>query len=216
MSAGLFAPQDVAIFRLFVNKPYTKLYAVFLGIQMAFIYKHVDQTNPLSLTSFMSLKTNTKLRVFLWLLTVTVLGYVSLAPYPAQVSPMKWSNFHNALFITLTRPMFIMALMLLMVLLFTSEKCWLYRMLSHPVWLPMGRLTYAVYLIFPVVSSTLLSAMPMSLQLSYYVMFGLISYCFISSYTAALFINLMLENPIRVLIMSLNQKLTEKNHIDDK
>ena len=171
---------------------------------MAFTYKHVDQSNPLSLTNFTSLRTNVKLRVFLWLLTVTVLGYVSLAPYPAQVSPMKWSNFHNALFIMLTRPMFIMALMLLMVLLFTSEKCWLYRMLSHSVWLPMGRLTYAVYLIFPIVSSTLLSAMPMSLQLSYYVMFGLISYCFISSYIAALIINLMLENPIRVFIMSVN------------
>jgi hypothetical protein len=41
MAAGLFAPQDVAIFRLFVNKPYTKLYAVFLGIQMAFFYKQL-------------------------------------------------------------------------------------------------------------------------------------------------------------------------------
>jgi hypothetical protein len=32
MAAGLFAPQDIDIFRIFINKPYTKLYAVFLGI----------------------------------------------------------------------------------------------------------------------------------------------------------------------------------------
>jgi hypothetical protein len=32
MAAGLFAPQDIEIFRLLVNKPYTKLYAAFLGI----------------------------------------------------------------------------------------------------------------------------------------------------------------------------------------
>jgi hypothetical protein len=39
MAVGLFAPQDVAIFRLFINKPYTKVYAIFLGIQMAFWFR---------------------------------------------------------------------------------------------------------------------------------------------------------------------------------
>jgi hypothetical protein len=33
-AAGLFAPQDKLIFDLFVNKPYTKICAVFLGIAM--------------------------------------------------------------------------------------------------------------------------------------------------------------------------------------
>lgn len=65
-------------------------------------------------------KNNSKLRVGLYLLVVTILGYVTLAPYPAQVDPVKWSNFHNSIFITLTRPMFIVGLMLLMALLYTS------------------------------------------------------------------------------------------------
>ena len=38
MAAGLFAPQDVFIFKIFVNKPYTKLYAVILGAAMALLY----------------------------------------------------------------------------------------------------------------------------------------------------------------------------------
>ena len=38
MAAGLFAPQDVLIFKLFVIKPYTKFHAVFLGIGMALLY----------------------------------------------------------------------------------------------------------------------------------------------------------------------------------
>lgn len=142
-------------------------------------------------------KSNKKLRIALYLLTLTVLGYVTLAPYPAQVDPMKWSNFHNAIFICLSRPLFIVALMLLMALLYTSEQALLYRMLSHEVWLPMARLSYAVYLIFPIVSATLLSAMPSSLQLSYYVMFGLLSYCIVSSFAAAFIIYILLENPIR-------------------
>ena len=35
MSAGLFAPQDVLIFNLWVNKPYTKIHCVGLGIILA-------------------------------------------------------------------------------------------------------------------------------------------------------------------------------------
>ena len=41
MAAGLFAPQDILIFKIFVNKPYTKFHAVFLGIAMALIYKSI-------------------------------------------------------------------------------------------------------------------------------------------------------------------------------
>ena len=43
MAAGLFAPQDVFIFKIFVNKPYTKLHAVFLGIGMALCYRSIQQ-----------------------------------------------------------------------------------------------------------------------------------------------------------------------------
>jgi len=43
MDAGLFAPQDVLIFKLFINKPYTKLYAVAMGIYMGYIYKSIQQ-----------------------------------------------------------------------------------------------------------------------------------------------------------------------------
>ena len=41
MAAGLFAPQDILIFKLFVIKPYTKFHAVFLGIGMALIYQEI-------------------------------------------------------------------------------------------------------------------------------------------------------------------------------
>ena len=41
MAAGLFAPQDILIFKLFVIKPYTKFHAIFLGITMALFYKSI-------------------------------------------------------------------------------------------------------------------------------------------------------------------------------
>ena len=43
MSTGLFAPQDVLIFHIFVNKPYTKLHAVFLGMGFAMMYSSIQK-----------------------------------------------------------------------------------------------------------------------------------------------------------------------------
>lgn len=43
MAAGLFAPQDILIFKIFVIKPYTKFHAVFLGIGMAIIYQNIQR-----------------------------------------------------------------------------------------------------------------------------------------------------------------------------
>ena len=41
IAQGLFAPQDVLAFKIFINKPYTKFSAIFLGIGMALIYESI-------------------------------------------------------------------------------------------------------------------------------------------------------------------------------
>ena len=146
----------------------------------------------------------------LYLLCVTTLGYVTLSPYPAQLRPMEWSNLHNSLFIALSRPTFILSLMLLMVLLFTSERNLLMRIFSHEFWTPLARMSYIVYLIFPIMSSIMMSSITSSLVLSYYTMFQLISYCFLSSYLAAFVLYLTLEAPIKNLLRK-RSKAVESN-----
>jgi hypothetical protein len=42
MAAGLFAPQDIMIFKIFVNKPYTKIHAVGFGILLAYIFNDIN------------------------------------------------------------------------------------------------------------------------------------------------------------------------------
>lgn len=162
---------------------------------MAFYYKYIQKMDCNNGTLTVKI-----LRVFLWVLDLFLLSYVTLSPYPAQVDPMAWSNFHNAIFIAISRPLFILALMLMMGLLFTSDRNWLMRMLQHSVWLPLSRLSYVVYLVFPIVNATLLSSMPSSLVLSYYTMFFLISYSLMASFTVALLVYIFVENPIRHLL----------------
>ncbi len=42
MNKNVFGPSDVEIFYVFINKPYTKLYAVFAGIGFALIYSSIQ------------------------------------------------------------------------------------------------------------------------------------------------------------------------------
>lgn len=136
----------------------------------------------------------------MYLLVVTSLGYVTLSPYPAQVDPMLWSNLHNALFITFSRPVFILSLMLLIALVTTSDNNLLMRILSHNVWCPLAKLSYLVYLVFPIVTSLLISSLSMSLVLSFFTMFCLIAFSLISSHAVAFVVHIALEQPIAQLL----------------
>ena len=69
-----------------MNKPYSKLYAVFLGIFSGLVYQPSRKLKPF-------------LRFFLYLLAYGLFALVVISPYPAQVHPMAWSDFHNAFFV---------------------------------------------------------------------------------------------------------------------
>ena len=43
MATGLFAPQDKDIFRVFLNKPYTKLHSVAIGMALAFVFIEINR-----------------------------------------------------------------------------------------------------------------------------------------------------------------------------
>jgi cytosine/uracil/thiamine/allantoin permease len=48
LAAGLFAPQDIQAFRLFLTKPYTKIHAVGFGIWMAYLYREINDYKKLA------------------------------------------------------------------------------------------------------------------------------------------------------------------------
>lgn len=204
MAAGLFAPQDVLIFKIFVNKPYTKFHAVFLGIGMAIIYRDIQRWK-VAPTQASIWKTLSKSTAFAWigyLIVLAVIGFVTLYPLPANKNPVAWSNLHNSLFISLSRPAFVMALMLMMVLMVLEHGRMCRSFFSLGIWVPLSRLSYLVYLIFPVINATLISSMSQALFLSYYTMFYLLAFSFSFCQIAAFFCHILFEGPLMSLIMS--------------
>ena len=136
-----------------------------------------------------------------FLVAVTVIGFVSLYPISANKAPMKWSRFHNSFFIALSRPAFLLALMLIMTVLMLGHVQWLNKFLKMGVWLPLSRLSFMVYLIFPTVNATLLSSMVISLQLSYPTMFYLLSFNLVVNFNMAFVLYIFIEAPLQRIFL---------------
>jgi len=75
-------PKNLILFRVFLIKPYTKIYAIFLGIAMAIMYKNLYKLEPDS-----KLKKNKLIRITLYLVSFTVFWFVILFPFPVQSDP---------------------------------------------------------------------------------------------------------------------------------
>lgn len=146
-----------------------------------------------------------KSNLFAWItyiLALTAIGFVVLYPKPANANPVKWTNLHNSLFIALSRPLFVLSLMALMICMFLDHGSLLKRFLSLKIWIPLSRLSYVVYIIFPLVNATLISSMNQALFLSYYTMFYLLAFNFVFCMLLGFIVHLFIEGPLMNLILA--------------
>lgn len=95
MAAGLFAPQDVAIYKLWLNKPYTKLHCVALGMFMGLLYTDVNQAKKDG--NFEEFKRGSVFsRGWVGLVacfaSLGLLGFLSTYPRSANNDPASWSR----------------------------------------------------------------------------------------------------------------------------
>jgi len=138
-----------------------------------------------------------------YLIALVMILFVTLYPLPANMNPMKWSRLHNSLFIALSRPAFLMALMLIMTNMWLGHFALLKSFFGANFWVPLARLSYLVYLVFPIVTASLISSMSMSLFLDYYTMFYLLTFAMLGNYVFAFFSHLVTEGPLSALVMHL-------------
>jgi hypothetical protein len=167
LAAAMFAPQDIAIYRLFINKPYTKVCSVFLGIAMAFMLTDIRSNRSDPSSRWARLKSSVLYVVISYSVAFALLCYIVFSPISANKHPPAWSNLRNSLFISLSRPLFIMCLMVFMINMFIGRGQGLKAFFASSFWVPLSSLSYLVYLIFPILNAVLISSMPQSLFLSY-------------------------------------------------
>lgn len=218
MAAGLFAPQDVYIFKIFVNKPYTKLHALFLGLGMGLLFLSIQRSklvrNQQQASFWKKLKHSKALSILIWITSLATIGFTTLYPLPANKNPVKWSRLHNTLFIALSRPAFLVALMGAMTCMLVRQGNIVRQMFQFHFWTPLARLSYTTYLVFPIVNATLISSFTSALFLSYYTMFYLLAFNFVFCLLLAFFVHIFFEAPMQNLMF--NKRTYSREQVDNK
>jgi len=100
--------------------------------------------------------------------------------------------------------------MLIMTCMVLNQGRLLRSFLSLQFWVPLSRLSFLVYLIFPIVNATLISSMSQALFLSYNTMFYLLAFNFAFCIILGFFVHIFVEGPLMNLILAWKIKANEK------
>jgi len=192
-AVGLFAPQNITIFKGFINKPYTKLHAVALGVGFGIMFLGIQKKKergrvPIMLKKWWGI-------LLCYVVGWTLVGYTVLRPWEANKDPFLWPKMQNYAFIALSRPAFLIGVILLIVPLFGGFGKPLASFLKNRAFKFLARLTYSAYLFFPIVSGFFVAGVKSSIYLTYDSMFNMV-FCHVAlSFLVALAGYLFIEGP---------------------
>jgi hypothetical protein len=105
-------------------------------------------------------------------------------------------------FVSLSRPAFLLGLICLFYLLWLNQGGAVKRFFSRQIWAIPARLSYSVYLVFPITSAQFNSSMDSALYLTYNEMFFQLIFNMLSAFLAAIVAYVLIEAPLRNLISS--------------
>jgi peptidoglycan/LPS O-acetylase OafA/YrhL len=174
MAAGLFASQDILIYKLWLNKPYTKLHSVALGMFMAQLFlgiNHAKTEGKFEAYVSSSIFRSGWAAAFASLGSLGLITFLSTYPRSANNDPASWSREKSAIFISLSRPAFLICLICLFYIFWLNHGLAFKRFFSRRLWAMLARLSYGVYLVFPITSAQFNSSMESALYLTYNEMF---------------------------------------------
>ena len=157
MSAGLFSPQDIDIYHLWLTKAYTKIPAMCLGFVLARIYLYINEQKLKGKEHFevfrsRSCLSKAWLMILLSLSSLGLLGFLALYPRGANKDPPSWSRLKSAVFISLGRVAFLVCIMFLLIAFMMNNFVCIKRFFSRRLWAMTARLALSIYLVFPIVA----------------------------------------------------------------
>lgn len=213
MCAGLFAPQDIDIYALWLNKSYTKIASIGMGIFLAQLYLGVREAKAAK--NFDSYKKASCcgrkwVAITSMFVSVGLLGFIGYAPRSANKDPPSWSRLKSASFITFSRPVFLLSIICIFYVLFLDHCLMCKRFVAGRFWTVLARLSYGVYLVFPIFSGQFSSSMGAPLYLTYQEMMYQMIFSIVGSFLTAMVIYLIWERPVVHLVYGHKFKRAKK------
>ena len=210
MSAGLFAPQDIIIFKVWLNKPYTKLHCLAWGIAMAKLFAHINShklRNPKADIRDVALRGWLRSKWAAWfvfLCAFGVLAFVSIYPKSVNGDPASWSAHKSALFVAVSHNAYLACVVAIFGLMWLGYGAFFKRHFSRVTWTVLSRLCFGVYLVFPVMAALFNSSMKSALYLTYNEMVYQLIFSILSSFLAAFLLFILIEAPSKNVLSSLS------------
>lgn len=208
MSAGLFAPQDIIIFKVWLNKPHTKLHCLAWGIAMAKLFTAINAhklRNPKADVRRVACRGWLRSKWAAWAVfacAFSVLAFVSIYPKSVNGDPASWSAHKSALFVALSHNAFLACVVAIFGLMWLGYGAFFKRHFSRVTWRVLSRLSFGVYLAFPVVAALFNSSMKSALYLTYNEMVYQLIFSVASSFFAALLLFVLVEAPLKNVLAS--------------
>ena len=218
MSAGLFSPQDILIYKLWLNKAYTKVPPVCLGLLLARIYLSINVEKQKGKTSFEVYRRYSPLKgvmaTLLGFAAIALIGLISIAPLSVNKAPPSWSRLKSAIYIVFAMPVFCLCLMAIFTMYWLGYYERTKRFFARRFWAVPGRLSYCIYLLFPIVAGQFSSAMTSPLYLTYNEMFYQMIFDIIGSFLAAMLLYLFIEKPLSNIIFGSQTPVRKNESLD--
>lgn len=203
LTAGLLSPANYYIYMTFINKPYTKIYAVAIGLFLGFLFdakfSKQKQENEKSTGKWVAVGA-------LWALCGGVLLFVTTGNFTANQDSFSWTETENILWITFTRPAFVLAVSFMLVPIFYGYGKTGLLFLSSGPFRVLARLSFGAYLVFPVVLALKVSQDSWPFFLSLPAIIAFYSYNIFFCFFFAFLLHLFVEAPAYKLLLFLYGK----------
>lgn len=160
---GVLAVENFVLVDVYFSKPWTKLFAVGLGVAFAYLYSQILEYRELATSVDKSLSfpkidmlhKRALLSHLMFFVGLTIFIFDLLIGHPAIAAPYEWSKTQNILYFTLCRFSFTFAFVLLLLPVFLGHKTILQHALSHPVFLAAAKVVFFVALTHPIIIALL-------------------------------------------------------------
>jgi hypothetical protein len=149
LPVGEASPMSFYLFAMFLNKPYTKLYAVFMGVLMGFCFDHVVRKGTSSPLAERGWRGHfNACNMFCWGLFFSYI--FTVINYAADLVFFIYTRTMNTVGLPLLRFMFLCFQIVLIVPLFFKYGKPARYVLSHTFFRVTGKLSFGVYLVWPI------------------------------------------------------------------
>lgn len=136
---------------------------------------------------------------------LSILIFVSLFPLSANREPPSWSQMKSAVFIGLSRPAYLTAVLWIFHLQWLNHGRFLKKFMTRQFFTVVARLSYSTYLVFAIVAAQFISSMQDPLYLTYNEMFWQMTYEIVASFLVAFLFYMFIERPAANLIFGIKK-----------